>query len=179
MAINFDSLPTDNPFALPDPGIYLAKIVDAEMKQGKDLAKPPYLNLRLMLTDAAGNNKGSVYDILAESESSVVQYKISRFVRACGIPLTGSMELSDLAKIVKGKDIAVDITHDNSSDRPRAQVDLFSREAYYLPSEFAEIKELVSPPLGELNDFGPVDAGDVPFNAPDGGAPAQDNKPVY
>ena len=86
---------------------------------------------------------------------------------------------SGITAVVKGKDIAVDITHDNSSDRPRAQVDLFSREAYYLPSEFAEIKELVSPPLEELNDFGPVDAGEVPFNAPDGGAPAQDNKPVY
>ena len=33
MTINFDSLPQENPFALPEPGVYKAKIVEAEMKQ--------------------------------------------------------------------------------------------------------------------------------------------------
>ena len=34
MAINFDSLPKSNPFALPEPDVYKAKIVEASMKQG-------------------------------------------------------------------------------------------------------------------------------------------------
>lgn len=176
MAINFDKLPQDNPFALPDPGVYKAKIVEAEMKSPKnDPTKPDYLNLKYTLFDRNNKNCGSIYDILSESDSSVVQYKISRFVRACGIPLTGSMELKDLAKIVKNKEIVVDVTHDKKSDQPRAQVDLFSREGYYMASEFEEIYLLVHPEEAEEADFHVMnetsgDDEERPFDAQDGGA---------
>lgn len=173
MAINFDALPQDNPFALPDPGVYKATVVDAEMKQGKDLSKPEYLNLKFSLTDKNGKNCGNLYDIIAESDSSVVQYKTARFIRACGLPLTGSMELKDLAKIVKGREIALDVAHDNKGDRPRAQVDLFSREAYYLASEFTDIYMLVNPGEAEEAAFQQANTSDstddeVPFDAADG-----------
>lgn len=175
MAINFDALPQDNPFALPDPGVYKATVVDAEMKQGKDLSKPEYLNLKFSLTDKEGKNCGNLYDIIAESDSSVVQYKTARFIRACGLPLTGSMELKDLAKIVKGREIALDVSHDNKNDRPRAQVDLFSREAYYLASEFMDIYMLVNPEKADDAAFQQANTSDstaaeVPFDAADGAA---------
>ena len=179
MAINFDSLPQDNPFGLPAPGVYKAKIVEAEMKAPKnDPTKPDYLNLKLTLFDKNDKNCGNIYDILSESDSSVVQYKISRFVRACGIPLTGSMELKDLAKLVKNKLIAVDVAHDKKSDTPRAQVDLFSREAYYLASEFNDIYAIVHPEEAERADFAAMndattDAAERPFDAADGAAPAR------
>ena len=106
MAINFDTLPQENPFALPTPGLYKATIDDAEMRRNKnDATKPPYLNLKYKLTDMEGKSKGVMFDILSESDSPVVGYKIARFCRACGIPLQGQIELSDLAKIVKGKEI--------------------------------------------------------------------------
>ena len=50
MAINFDTLPQENPFALPTPGLYKATIDDAEMRHNKnDATKPPYLNLTVLL----------------------------------------------------------------------------------------------------------------------------------
>ena len=114
MAINFDTLPQENPFALPTPGLYKATIDDAEMRRNKnDATKPPYLNLKYKLTDMEGKSKGVMFDILSESDSPVVGYKIARFCRACGIPLQGQIELSDLAKIVKGKEILVDVKIDD------------------------------------------------------------------
>lgn len=142
MAINFDSLPKSNPFALPEPDVYKAKIVEASMKQGKDASKPPYLNLKYQLTNHAGKNCGALFDIMAESDSSVVQYKIGRFVQACGIPLQGSMELADIAKLVMNKEIVIDVNHDKKSDQPRAQVDIFTREGYYPIGQFEEIYKL-------------------------------------
>ena len=176
MAINFDKLPQDNPFALPTPGVYRAKIVEADMKSPKnDPTKPDYLNIKYTLFDRTNKNCGSIYDILSESDSSVVQYKIARFVRACGIPLTGAMELRDLAKLVKNKEIALDVTIDKKSDTPRAQVDLFSREGYYLASEFEEIYWLVRPEEAEQAEFETANAAtgddeERPFDAQDGGA---------
>lgn len=176
MAINFNKLPQDNPFALPTPGVYRAKIVEAEIKSPKnDPTKPDYLNLKYTLFDRSNKNCGSIYDILSESDSSVVQYKIARFVRACGIPLVGAMELKDLAKLVKNKEIALDVTIDKKSDSPRAQVDLFSREGYYMASEFDEIYFLVHPEEAEQGDFGAMnevtgDDEERPFDAADGAA---------
>jgi hypothetical protein len=184
MAINFDKLPQDNPYALPAPNVYRAKIVEAEMKAPKnDPTKPDYLNIKLALFDRTNKSCGSIYDIISESDSSVVQYKVSRFIRACGIPLTGSMELKDIAKIIKGKEIAVDIRHavprkgDEANFKPKAEVDLFTREAYYLPTEFEEIYFIVHPDEAEEEDFANNNAAvgddeERPFDAPDGGAPA-------
>lgn len=189
--INFDRLPQDNPFALPTPGLYRAKVVEAVMKPPKnDPTKPDYLNLKLALFDHEGKNSGNVYDIIAESDSSVVQYKTARFVRACGIPLTGSIELKDLAKLVNGKEIAVDIRHsrprqgeDATNFTPKAEVDMFSRAAYYLKDEYQEQWNLIN---GETpTDFGLMnenvgDAENAPFNASDGNAPVgQPGTPEY
>ena len=51
MAINFDSLPQENPFAYLNLRCIKQKLWKAEMKQGKDLSKPEYLNLKFSLTD--------------------------------------------------------------------------------------------------------------------------------
>lgn len=147
MAIQFDTLPKEGPFALPKPDVYKAKIVEAEMRKAKSknpdgTDKPPYLNLKYQLTDHDGKGCGAIFDIIAESDSSVVMYKTGRFVSACGIPLVGAMELSDIAKLVLNKEIVVDVNHDTSGSRPRAQVDIFTREAYYPVGQFDEIYSL-------------------------------------
>lgn len=171
--INFEALPQENPFALPDPDIYMATIMEADMRNNKtDATKPPYLNIKYNLMKADGTSAGTLYDIISDSDNATVQYKTGRFIRACEIPLQGSMELKDLAKIVKGKRIVVDVAHDTKGDRPRAQIDLFSRGAYYLPAEFNEIYGAVHPdaaPVDESFLNPPVD-GDTEFNAPDGNA---------
>lgn len=179
MSINFDSLPQDNPYALPAAGLYKAKIVEAEMRAAKTKnedgsAKPDYLNLKLMLFDKNGKSHGAIYDILSESDKNAVKYKLGRFIRACGIPLAGSMELKDLAKLVRNKDIVVDVMIDKKSDTPRAQVSLFGNECYYLPSEFDEVyNALYGQPAadGAINEGVTGDASEQPFDATDGAAP--------
>lgn len=139
--INFDALPQSNPFGNPDPGLYKAVIEDAEMKHGKDATKPPYLNLRYALSNPkTGKSAGTMFDIISESDNQVILYKIGRFCRACGIPLQGQIELSDLAKIVKGKEILIDVMIDDKNPKyVKPAVDLFSHEAYYQVSELEEI----------------------------------------
>lgn len=175
MAINFDNLPQDNPFALPEQDVYKAKITEAEMRASKnDPTKPDYLNLKYTLFDRNNKNCGSIYDIISESDSSVAKYKTARFVRACNIPLTGSMELKDLAKLVKGKEITVDVRQGKDlQGRPKAEIDLFSREGYYMSTEFEEIYIIVHPEVAEEADFIATNAviGDDterPFDAVDG-----------
>ena len=174
MAINFDTLPQENPFALPEPGLYKATIDDAEMRPNKNNAtKPPYLNLKYKLTDMQGKGKGTMFDIISESDSPVVGYKIARFCRACGIPLQGQIELSDLAKIVKGKEILVDVKIDDADPRyVKAVVDIFSHEAYYQVAELESLKPVFFAEQQEVSandDFMQVPEGNdegVPFNEP-------------
>lgn len=140
MAINFDSLPSDKPFSVPEAGTYYATIESAEMKQGKDTSKPPYLNLKFKLKTKEGKSAGVIFDIIAESEHSLIQYKLKRLLIALGISFEGEFELKDIAKLCTGKEIILDtkIEKDNQ-DRDRAVVDLFSNEIFYNISEANEI----------------------------------------
>lgn len=139
--INFNSLPTDKPNALPESGTYYATITSAEMKQGKDTTKPPYLNICLSLTDSTGKACGKVFDILAESDKELIQYKIARFVIALGLEKLGSFELVDLVKVIKNKKLIVDIKQEEPKDGypAKAVVDVFSGSIYYPISEASEI----------------------------------------
>lgn len=175
MSINFSALPTSNPFSLPEPGVYKAKIEEAEMKTPKsDATKPPYLNVKLALFNKDGSKAGVLYDIFAESTASIAQFKLGRFIQACGLPLTGVMELSDIGKIVVGRTIVVDVTHDKKSEQPRAIVDVFSRECYYPEADFDRIYSMVNPSAATADmtsDFiVEEDDAEVPFNAADGQA---------
>lgn len=145
--IQFDQLPTTNPGGgIPTPGIYRATIDKAEMKAPKDANKKEYLSITLKLKNKDGSAAGTVFDILTESDAPAILYKIGRFLRACGIPLQGAMELKDIAKLVLGKEVAVDIKigKDNKG-ADRAEVDLFTREAYYMPGEFDEVYSTLHP----------------------------------
>ncbi len=141
MAINFDALPNSKPFSNPEPGTYYATIDTAEMKQGKDLSKPPYLNLKYKLKDQTGKSAGVIFDIIAESEHNLMQYKLKRFLLAIGVNFNGAFELRDLAKLCPGKEIIVDIKIEAGQDgRPdRAVVDVMKDEIYYNISEASEI----------------------------------------
>lgn len=141
MAINFDSLPSDKPFSVPEPGTYFATIESAEMKQGKDSSKPPYLNLKYKLKTVDGKSAGTLFDIMAESEHSLVQYKLKRFLQAIGVSFEGEFELKDIAKLCVGKEIIVDTKIEEGTDgkQDRAVVDVLTNEIYYNISEAKEI----------------------------------------
>lgn len=141
MAINFDSLPGDKPFSVPTPGTYYATIEAADMKQGKDASKPPYLNLKYKLKTPEGKSAGILFDIIAESEHSLMQYKLKRFLIALGVTFEGEFELKDIAKLCVGKEIILDTKIEEGTDgrQSRAVVDLFTNEIYYNISEASEL----------------------------------------
>lgn len=141
MAINFDSLPSDKPFSVPEAGTYYATIESAEMKQGKDTSKPPYLNLKYKLKTVDGKSAGTLFDIMAESEHSLVQYKLKRFLQAIGVSFEGEFELKDIAKLCVGKEIIVDTKIEEGTDgkQDRAVVDVLTNEIYYNISEAKDI----------------------------------------
>lgn len=174
MAINFNSLPSNKPTALPANGSYYATIDSAEMKQGHDTTKPPYLNLALSLCDKNGKSCGKIYDILSESDKELVQYKLARFIIALDLANRlgqGQFELADLAKIVKGKRLIVDIKQEpaNNGYPTKAVVDVFSGNIYYPLSEAATIfgtpaiaeKPKVEAPVDSTLSINAEDAADV------------------
>ena len=139
--INFNSLPTDKPNALPESGTYYATIESAEMKPPKDPTKPMYLNMGLALKDRYGKACGKIFDILAESDKELIQYKIARFLLALGLDKLGSFELADLVKVIKNKTLIVDVKQEEAKDGypAKAVVDVFSGSIYYSLDEASTI----------------------------------------
>ena len=153
MAINFNSLPNNRPTNLPAPGTYYATVDGAEIRQGYDTTKPPYLSLTLALKDKHGRNCGKVYDILSESDKELVQYKVARFIIALGLESLGTFELADLVKIIKNKQLIVDIKQEEATETypAKAVVDVFKGSIYYPMSEAGQI-------------FGTQESEDLPFS---------------
>lgn len=169
--INFDTLPTTSEYSVK-ADVYLAHIEKAEMRTPKTEGKPDYLNLQYRLTRFDGKKAGVMFDGQYDSDKQLIQYKLARFLKACGVPLKGQMELKDIATLVLNKDIVVDTSVDESGTQPRLQVDLFGREAYYPKEQFEEIWKLAHP---DEDGFEPVPAGEEPFmQVPEGTDEEQD-----
>lgn len=142
MSVNFDKLPDKNPTNVPAAGFYKFTVIKAEMKKGKDLTKPEYLNTTLSLTDITGKKHGNIFDGQYESEAQAMQFKLKRFVRACGVELHGDIELRDIAKVVANRSGVLELENvpDNRDpSKTRAQVRVFGSDCYWLLSEFASL----------------------------------------
>lgn len=139
--MNFDKLPNDKPagFVVPE-GTYKGIIADAQMRQPKDTNKPMYLNFKIDLYNyKTGEKVGSIFDGLYESEASLLLYKLKRFMIATDIKLT-QFELSDLAKLINGKEVLVDVkTEEQEGRQPRSVVDVTKNQVYYPLSEAATV----------------------------------------
>lgn len=130
MAISFDSLPNAPQANLIPAGAYIATIEKATMKQPKDDKKPPYLNLQLDIKDAEGKSYGKLFDIITESESEYMRYKLRCFIQAIDVNLGNVFELRDLTKVCVGKKCEVTVTVDEKSTPPRSQVNMFAADMY-------------------------------------------------
>ena len=142
MAISFDDLPNNKPNNTIAKGSYYATIDIAEMRQPKDPTKPLYLNLLLALKDGSGKFVGKIYDIITESDKPLLKYKLARFIKALKLEDTlTTFELSDLCKIVKDKELIVDVVPEkkDNEETGRTVVDVFTNEIYYPISEAKEI----------------------------------------
>lgn len=170
MAINFNSLPTDKPNNLPESGTYYATIDSAEMKQGKDPTKPPYLNICLAIRDKQGKSCGKIYDILSESDKELVQYKLARFLIALDLAKLGTFELADLVKVIKNKQLIVDVKQEEAKDGypAKAVVDVFGGSIYYPLSEATTIFGTATPKQESMLDsFKPIEEDSLEIFASD------------
>lgn len=162
--INFNALPGAKPSSNIPKGCYVAVIETAEMKQGKDEAKPKYLNMRFGLSTGTGKTVGKVFDILTESDAAIPQFKLRRFIEALGLPITGGFELKDLVKIIVNKKMLVDICPEKRDGQPtgRDQVDVSSGDIYYSFAEASRKLEgvVASNASNTINAADAEDAGD-------------------
>ena len=152
MAISFQPTEAKSPNQLPEPGYYYGKIVEASMKQPKDVTKNEYLNVCYELYDANKNKCGRIYDIIAESDKPFMQYKLQRFGQA--LDLVGkSLELKDLAKIIVNKVIIFSIkTEKNERYGDRSVIDISDEGIYYAKSEAAKFFDNVETATKKVED---------------------------
>lgn len=153
MSINFNALPSEKPAmgggAIIPKGQYLAVIEKAEMKQGQDMSKPPYLNLQLDISDeASGTKMGKLFHILTESNHPLPMFQLKRIIESLHLPITGDFELKDLAKMIQGKKIIVDVAPEKAEEgKPatRSVVDVFSGQIFYPYVESSLNTDVFSP----------------------------------
>jgi hypothetical protein len=126
--INFDELPDKAPGREDiEDGIYDGIIEKAEMRQGQDPNKPPYLNLTIKL-----ENGRKVFTNLFQSDKAFPQYILSRLLKATGVSLSGSGTLSDVQKVIQGKQLRIALT---TNDRGYPDVDFTNGSEGFYPSE--------------------------------------------
>lgn len=169
MPINFNSLGDRQPRELPPAGKYIATIEKAEhklSKAGKDM-----LSVTFDLKTLDGKKvPGKLFDFIMDGEHNLVQYKLKRFIIACGlleaIQEYGEFELKDLGKLVVGKTIVVDtVIEKNEQYGDKLKVDTVKDRVFY---ELGD-PEINVPYVGEINandsaDLGhPIDNGNEVF----------------
>lgn len=145
--ISFNSLPTRPVKQNIVEGFYYAKIENAEMKQPQDPTKPEYLNMIYSISNAQHQAAGRIYDRITESDNQYQQYKLRRFIDALGLAdalkTTDSFELKDLCKIIKNKELIVELVQekDRQTKEPTGQtvVNVFGD---YIYASLAEAKEI-------------------------------------
>lgn len=145
MAISYDALPSTRPSNAMPKGFYKATILNAEMKISKT-TNNPYLSLTYDVRDAQGNG-GKLYDMQFDSEKEFLRYKLGRFLTALNLNLQGSFELKDLCKLVKGKQLIVDVAIEEAKDGnpERNVINSFEHDIYYNISEWASLTGAAEP----------------------------------
>lgn len=135
--INMNSLPNPNEKpangTIIPKGMYLAKIVKAEMKTPKS-GKADYFSAECNITDpTSGAQMGKFWINLYESEAALVRYQLSRFIYATNLNIVGDFELKDLTKMVIGRELMVDICPEERKDgtAPQRSVVDVSAECFY------------------------------------------------
>lgn len=137
--INFQALPASAPNALPEKGIYMYEIESAQIRQSKN---NEYLEIKAKLSKGDGKKVATIFDRIFDIDSDIPRYKLRQFIVALRLPITGDFQLSDLTKMIVGKKILADITHEKSKDPKypdKAVVDAFSAEVYYPLSRTGEL----------------------------------------
>jgi hypothetical protein len=160
--INFQNLPSSAPNTLPDKGIYIYEIESAQMKKS---ANNDYLEIKAKLSKRDGKKVATIFDRIFDIDSDIPRYKLRQFIIALGLPIVGDFQLSDLTKMIVGKKVLADITHEKSKDpkySDKAVVDVFSSEIYYPISKANELLGSVDS-IAETAAINASDAEDIEY----------------
>ena len=105
MALNFENLPKDKPTqgTQVEEGKYTAEVFEAKMVTSKTSGNE-YLNVSFKL-----DKGGFVNENYFESDKPFLLYKLGQLLKACNVTLSGEGTLKDVAKVVKGKKVIVDV----------------------------------------------------------------------
>lgn len=102
--LNFESLPKDKPSqSNVAEGTYKATVFKTEMRTGKESGNE-YLNVSFKI-----DNGGFVNENYFDSDKPFIMYKLGRLLKACNVELKGEGSLKDVAKVIKGKRVIIDV----------------------------------------------------------------------
>lgn len=163
--INFDALNNAEKPAnsLLIEGWHKMEIKKAEMKTSKN--GDPYLNVGMQQVTDGDKGGAFVFDIFKEASEGFMLFKLKQFLTAFGIQPEGDFELSDLTKILVGKQAMVELKIDsNKQYGDRSVVDI--RNEMYLGLDVYVPEPSIADRFKEVED-------DIPFEAtPEPTAPA-------
>lgn len=126
--LNFNALPQDKPNNnTVSNGRYSAVVFKTQKLAGKE-SGVPYLNVSFKL-----DNGGFVNENYFDSDKPFLQYKLGRLLKACKITLNGQGTLKDVAKVINGKKVIVDVA---VNDKGYGSLDYSGNyEGIYSPDE--------------------------------------------
>ena len=102
--LNFESLPKDKPSQNNiSEGTYKATVFKTEMRVSKE-TNNEYLNVSFKI-----DNGGFVNENYFDSDKPFLMYKLGRLLKACNVELKGEGSLKDVAKVIKGKKVIIDV----------------------------------------------------------------------
>lgn len=102
--LNFTNLPKDKPNNNSvAEGRYNAIVFKSEMRKSKE-SNNEYLNVSFKI-----DNGGFVNENYFDSDKPFLMYKLSRLLLACNTPLDGEGTLKDVAKVIQGKRVVIDV----------------------------------------------------------------------
>ena len=102
--LNFEKLPQNKPSQNSvAEGRYVAEIFKTQMLVSKT-TNNEYLNVSFKI-----DGGGFVNENYFDSDKPFLLYKLGRLLKACNVTLSGEGSLKDVAKVIKGKKVIIDI----------------------------------------------------------------------
>lgn len=102
--LNFESLPKNKPSQNNvAEGTYKATVFKTEMRVSKE-TNNEFLNVSFKI-----DNGGFVNENYFDSDKPFLMYKLGRLLKACNVELKGEGSLKDVAKVIKGKKVIIDV----------------------------------------------------------------------
>lgn len=102
--LNFNALPTNKPSqsGMTD-GTFKAVVFKSEMRDSKTTPGTQYLNVSFK------TDNGFVNENYFDSDKPFLQWKLGQLLKACNVTLSGEGSLKDVAKVIQGKNVMVDV----------------------------------------------------------------------